>query len=145
MSWAANRVTEREEDRAYSLLGLFDVSLEMIYGEREKDFIRLQEKIIQYSADQSIFAWSMDLDPLIHKESYCGLFARLPSAFARCGDVVKGKETDTFSMTNLGLKISLWTLPYAMETYLAFLDCAREDINGHLCCIAVAKLESEGQ
>lgn len=62
MSWAAKRETTRIEDRAYSLLGLFNVSLPQIYGEREKAFLRLQRAIIQQSKDESIFAWSMGLD-----------------------------------------------------------------------------------
>ncbi|OTA64860.1 HET-domain-containing protein, partial [Hypoxylon sp. EC38] len=58
MSWAAKRTTQRLEDRAYSLMGLFDVNMPMIYGEREQAFIRLQEHIIAKSADESIFVWS---------------------------------------------------------------------------------------
>lgn len=42
MSWAADRKTKRVEDRAYSLMGLFDIHMPMIYGEREKAFLRLQ-------------------------------------------------------------------------------------------------------
>lgn len=57
MSWASQRQTTRLEDRAYCLLGLFDVSLPLIYGEGERAFIRLQEEIISRSTDHSIFAW----------------------------------------------------------------------------------------
>lgn len=50
MSWASRRVTTRVEDRAYSLLGIFDVNMPFLYGEGEKAFIRLQEdKGIQMS------------------------------------------------------------------------------------------------
>jgi hypothetical protein len=41
MSWAAHRLTTREEDMAYSLLGLFEVNMPLLYGEGEKAFIRL--------------------------------------------------------------------------------------------------------
>ena len=47
MSWAAERTTTRVEDKAYSLMGLFDVYMPMIYGEREKAFLRLQQHIIK--------------------------------------------------------------------------------------------------
>lgn len=57
MSWASRRQTTRLEDRAYCLLGLFDVSLPLIYGEGERAFVRLQEEIIARSTDHSIFAW----------------------------------------------------------------------------------------
>ncbi|OCK72907.1 hypothetical protein K432DRAFT_260321, partial [Lepidopterella palustris CBS 459.81] len=46
MSWAAKRETKREEDAAYSLLGIFDIHMPLIYGEgRKKAFIRLQKEI----------------------------------------------------------------------------------------------------
>ncbi|KAI6106435.1 heterokaryon incompatibility protein-domain-containing protein, partial [Pisolithus croceorrhizus] len=57
MSWAADRKTTREEDRAYSLMGLFGVHMPMLYGEGKKAFQRLQLEIIRTSTDQSIFAW----------------------------------------------------------------------------------------
>ncbi|KAL5325418.1 hypothetical protein ACEPPN_006543 [Leptodophora sp. 'Broadleaf-Isolate-01'] len=46
MSWAENRETTRKEDQAYSLLGIFDVNISLIYGEgREKALKRLREEI----------------------------------------------------------------------------------------------------
>ena len=40
--WAKIRETKREEDKAYSLLGIFDISMPVIYGEgKEKAFRRL--------------------------------------------------------------------------------------------------------
>ncbi|THU88552.1 HET-domain-containing protein, partial [Dendrothele bispora CBS 962.96] len=58
MSWAAFRKTTREEDRAYSLMGLFDICMPPIYGEGgAKAFMRLQQEIIKTSDDHSIFAW----------------------------------------------------------------------------------------
>jgi hypothetical protein len=46
MSWAEHRNTRRAEDSAYSLLGMFDVHMPLIYGEgRKKAFARLQKEI----------------------------------------------------------------------------------------------------
>lgn len=46
LSWQRNRRTKRAEDRAYSLLGIFDVHLPLIYGEgEEKAFRRLRQEI----------------------------------------------------------------------------------------------------
>lgn len=56
MSWASKRTATRVEDVAYSLLGLFDVKIPLLYGEREKAFLRLQEEIIKRSSDHTIFA-----------------------------------------------------------------------------------------
>ncbi|EEU42739.1 uncharacterized protein NECHADRAFT_28110, partial [Fusarium vanettenii 77-13-4] len=57
MSWASNRQTTRLEDIAYCLLGIFDISMTMLYGEGEKAFIRLQEEILKEYDDHTIFAW----------------------------------------------------------------------------------------
>ncbi|KAK4962654.1 hypothetical protein LTR10_000281 [Elasticomyces elasticus] len=45
MQWAGNRVTRKIEDRWYSLLGLFDVNMSLIYGEGEKAASRLKDEI----------------------------------------------------------------------------------------------------
>ncbi|PIL34418.1 hypothetical protein GSI_03193 [Ganoderma sinense ZZ0214-1] len=57
LSWAARRETTRVEDRAYSLLGIFDINMPTLYGEGECAFQRLEEEILRRIPDQSIFAW----------------------------------------------------------------------------------------
>ena len=55
MLWAENRKTTRGEDRAYSLLGIFDVYMPLIYAEgEEKAFKRLQEEIDKASKGTSL-------------------------------------------------------------------------------------------
>jgi hypothetical protein len=76
MSWAAKRETTRDEDIAYSLLGIFDINMPLLYGEGKKAFIRLQEEIMKVSDDQSIFAWKSS-DPISHS----GLLATYPEHF----------------------------------------------------------------
>ncbi|KAH8802229.1 P-loop containing nucleoside triphosphate hydrolase protein [Hyaloscypha sp. PMI_1271] len=45
MAWAKNRETKREEDKAYSLLGIFDIYIPLIYGEGTKNALyRLQDE-----------------------------------------------------------------------------------------------------
>ncbi|CAN9412095.1 unnamed protein product [Alternaria alternata] len=54
MSWAATRMTKKEEDRAYSLLGIFGVSMVPIYGELQAAaFRRLRKEIKEMKEDQS--------------------------------------------------------------------------------------------
>jgi hypothetical protein len=54
LSWTKNRQTKLEEDEAYSLLGIFNVSMALIYGEgKERAFKRLQEEIDKASTHQS--------------------------------------------------------------------------------------------
>ncbi|KAH7923625.1 HET-domain-containing protein [Leucogyrophana mollusca] len=57
MSWASNRRTTRIEDIAYSLVGMFDVSLMVAYGEGNMAFYRLLEAIIQRSNGSDVFYW----------------------------------------------------------------------------------------
>ncbi|CAK1356581.1 Vegetative incompatibility protein HET-E-1 [Cercospora beticola] len=45
MSWMRDRNTTRAEDRAYCLLGIFNVYLPPIYGERENAMMRLKREI----------------------------------------------------------------------------------------------------
>jgi hypothetical protein len=52
MAWATNRQTKRREDKAYCLLGIFDVSMPLIYGERDKALVRLREEIHKATAVQ---------------------------------------------------------------------------------------------
>ena len=46
LSWAEDRQTTREEDKAYSLLGVFDIQIPLLYGEGGKKALkRLREEI----------------------------------------------------------------------------------------------------
>ncbi|KAF2801912.1 HET-domain-containing protein [Mytilinidion resinicola] len=108
MSWASKRQTSRVEDIAYSLLGLFDVNMPMIYGEGSKAFLRLQHEIMRKSSDQSLFAWNTS--PFDH---YCahgsGPLAPSPFEFRGCGHIVRSQvnEQSEYSLTNRGLRITL--------------------------------------
>lgn len=61
MQWAARRETTRQEDRSYSLMGIFNVSFSIAYGEGgERAFFRLIEAILATKpADQvcELLAW----------------------------------------------------------------------------------------
>ena len=58
MMWAANRTTTRVEDIAYCLIGVFDVSLTIAYGEGQRAFYRLMEAIINRCGEWEIMAWA---------------------------------------------------------------------------------------
>ena len=82
MSWAAHRKTTRAEDVAYCLLGLFDVSMSILYGEGpEKAFMRLQRKILKATVEPSLFAWGYD-SPILGDSNR--LLAISPDEFAGC-------------------------------------------------------------
>ncbi|KAH8807594.1 heterokaryon incompatibility protein-domain-containing protein [Xylogone sp. PMI_703] len=80
ISWAAKRVTTRIEDNAYSLLGILNVNMPLLYGEGHKAFIRLQEEVVKISNDLSLFAWQSSREPR-KSLKYSGIFAHFPSEF----------------------------------------------------------------
>ncbi|KAI1160445.1 heterokaryon incompatibility protein-domain-containing protein [Nemania serpens] len=91
MSWAANRVTRRTEDLAYCLLGIFGITMPMLYGEGEKAFLRFQEAIARHINDDSILAWGFSRDGSSYKPSGVrsgGALANSPSSFAYCSHIV---------------------------------------------------------
>jgi hypothetical protein len=53
MKWAEKRETKIEEDMAYSLLGIFDITMHLLYGEGKKSSLdRLKRKIIKASTSE---------------------------------------------------------------------------------------------
>jgi hypothetical protein len=121
MSWAARRQTTRMEDRAYSLLGIFNVNMPLIYGEGESAFRRLQEEILKYSTDQTIFCWR---SKNAKYATWRGLLAKNPSEFADSGNILEEKRVNAlpFQLTNKGIQLSLELIPGKWEL-IAFLQC----------------------
>ncbi|KAI0909260.1 heterokaryon incompatibility protein-domain-containing protein [Ustulina deusta] len=107
MSWASRRHTTRIEDEAYCLLGLFGVTMPLLYGEGRRAFRRLQEEIIKELDDESIFAWQGGTDH--------GLLASCPAQFTFSQSIHRSIEHpigdnaggQSFAITNRGVRISL--------------------------------------
>ena len=55
---ASTRQSTRVEDAAYSLLGIFSVSLSAVYGEGDQALGRLSAQLLTSSGDTSILAWT---------------------------------------------------------------------------------------
>lgn len=126
MSFAANRKTTREEDRAYSLLGIFDVNMPLLYGEGPKAFARLQQEIIQGPAgsDHSILVWAPAAG-----EPRRSLFADSPDDFASCSDITSWSPPvpDAPQLTNQGLQLNTFVgdawQRQDLSTVMALLNC----------------------
>ena len=105
LSWAAYRETSRPEDRAYSLLGVLDINLDIRYGEGPKAFRRLQEESIERSTDDSILAWDQHQKvALYHLNEAVQLLAPSPDEFTSAQNIVTCREaTQLRWMTNVGL------------------------------------------
>lgn len=130
MSWAGGRQTSKDEDQAYSLLGLFGVHMPTIYGEGSLAFRRLQLEIMRVSTDHSIFAWqggamsagvlaeSPDqfLPPTHHPVDY--------EKYVQAFNISQPKPD--FTVTNFGLRIQLpiTSVPENLGYYYGFLACS---------------------
>ncbi|KAG2353051.1 WD40-repeat-containing domain protein [Suillus spraguei] len=58
LQWASKRVTTVQEDVAYSLFGIFGITLPVIYGEKKQNALgRLLQEIVARSGDISVLDW----------------------------------------------------------------------------------------
>ncbi|KAH0491236.1 hypothetical protein TgHK011_002674 [Trichoderma gracile] len=127
MSWAAERKTQRPEDRAYCLMGIFGINMPLLYGEGERAFIRLQQEIMRVSDDQSLFAWrSFD--------SRGGLLATSPAAFRFSRYIVPfnhfNDSGDPSTVSSRGIHLTLRFIGIGGGGLgLALLRCRRQDAN----------------
>jgi hypothetical protein len=117
LSWAARRQTTRAEDMAYCLLGILDINMPLLYGERERAFVRLQEEIVKVSNDHSIFVFgaSPSENHIVrppHTENvpdleWCELFASSLRDFVGCEPLqhtmLDSQSNAVYEMTNKGL------------------------------------------
>lgn len=139
MSWASARETRRKEDMAYSLLGIFDIKMPLLYGEGQKAFKRLQEELIRRTYDHTLLAWGIlpwdeddssdDSSDDTSNDKLFSVFATPVRDFANCGSLTLcpspiGRD---FQMTSVGLRIPLSLLPprpgETRESFIAVLDC----------------------
>ncbi|KKP05803.1 hypothetical protein THAR02_02087 [Trichoderma harzianum] len=99
MSWAAHRDTKRKEDLAYCLLGIFNITMPMIYGEGgEQAFFRLQEQIMKVTRDDSILAWGLGTNDSsannITGDATAGrVVAKAPADFANSRHIIHRDQT----------------------------------------------------
>ncbi|KAI0843105.1 HET-domain-containing protein [Hypoxylon sp. FL0890] len=149
MSWASHRSTTRVEDIAYCLLGIFDLSMPMLYGEGEKAFEHLQEKIMKEADDASILAWGYPGPSQFGLPGYSsneGLLARNPNSFGRCGNVkplMFIPISNSFAMTQRGMVMTLpiRTDPNHENLIYGILNCGfrkRHRTNSHRTTINIS-------
>ncbi|KLU91491.1 hypothetical protein MAPG_10009 [Magnaporthiopsis poae ATCC 64411] len=82
LSWAAGRRTTRPEDIAYSLMGLLNINMPLLYGEGTKAFLRLQEEVLRQHEDDSLFLWCSARGCDDRLSQLRGLLADSPDDFA---------------------------------------------------------------
>jgi hypothetical protein len=135
MSWAAQRHSTRVEDIAYSLLGIFDVTMPLLYGEGSRAFLRLQEELIKSFDDQTIFAWSLFAPLDSHTGDWDGkawesllgggVLALHPLAFINSRDIIPQTRLDTSSepttITTRGILIEAYLMATEYPTRSVWL------------------------
>ncbi|KAF2815300.1 uncharacterized protein BDZ99DRAFT_485673 [Mytilinidion resinicola] len=67
MSWRTKRETTREEDKVYSLFGMFDVHMPAIYGEGEHHALRRLQSEIEMHSKNPHFDKNSDLQPQVNQ------------------------------------------------------------------------------
>ncbi|KAJ3571926.1 hypothetical protein NPX13_g5213 [Xylaria arbuscula] len=110
MSWARSRRATREEDIAYSLMGIFDINMPLLYGEGQKAFMRLQSEIIQSSPDLSILAWfddALQFEEYSKESTFSTVLASSPDSFKGCDAFteLQNHSSPVFSVSNRGLHV----------------------------------------
>jgi hypothetical protein len=127
MSWISCRQTSRIEDMSYSILGLFDINMSLLYGEGSNAFLRLQQEIVKKTDDMSIFAWETRETTEHRKVGISKMFAPGPECFSHSSCATRYTEQDrrafgslkhaygialdflsktTYVVTNKGLQVS---------------------------------------
>ncbi|KAI0010093.1 heterokaryon incompatibility protein-domain-containing protein [Xylariaceae sp. FL0662B] len=131
LHWASRRETTRVEDKAYCLLGLFDVNMPLLYGEGNKAFSRLQAEIIQKTQDHSIFLHGRFQNlPCLHHfniPEHYGLSSLLAPDLVAFACPRRIQQMDSFLSTDNGpfgqisnvtahsIQITLFTRPLDLE------------------------------
>ena len=127
MSWASGRETTRIEDRAYCLLGIFDVNMPLLYGEGRKAFQRLQEEIVRTAivVDHSILAWkptATEWAEMVQSVAPVSqLLAPSPAGFRYSRDVVSWDlpQMQIFELSPRGLRLTCDIVQDRSKKYLS--------------------------
>jgi len=139
MCWAAWREATREEDEAYSLMGIFDVHMPPLYGEGgENAFRRLQLEVMKEGHDHTLFAWdcATTTGDLLARSARNFLSTTVYSRMdiGRYFDLCIKLQPDNtasfshqsnldYNMTNIGLRIELPVAHLGDNKYLALIAC----------------------
>ncbi|KAK4463927.1 hypothetical protein QBC42DRAFT_304514 [Cladorrhinum samala] len=156
LSWAAKRQTKRREDLAYCLLGIFGVSMPMIYGEGgTQAFLRLQEHIMRTTRDDSMLAWgigpidaapSLATPPVSNHSAAGRAMATSPSQFATARDIVSCGPSSTspnsLEVSGGAIRIILPLLTTGKGETFGLLNCGPESDNSKRVAIPLAKVEA---
>lgn len=140
MGWMAQRETTRVEDMAYSMLGIFNINMPILYGEGNRAFLRLQEEILKQSQDQSILVWRWPLSRKPEEKAHRMHFLADSPANFNLRTYAGQEDSGLFGirLTDQGLVLRVWKCPCKLtrwnhdktelidagNRWLAVLDCS---------------------
>ncbi|KAF8185716.1 heterokaryon incompatibility protein-domain-containing protein [Pholiota molesta] len=114
MLWAANREVTRGEDTAYSLMGIFGVSISIAYGEgAERAFFRLVKKILNSFAEVWDVFNCAGPQPDLHTyrsrviPSSPKHYLQRSTAFSDMDYGISNTPREPITLTHLGLRVRL--------------------------------------
>ncbi|KAG1750244.1 kinase-like domain-containing protein [Suillus lakei] len=135
MTWAASRKTTRIEDVAYSLIGIFDISMAVAYGEGDRAFKRFMAELVEKCKEWQILVWAGGLpgcptEPSCYRTTNKAALEMLKNHEISwwgegCGDA-------NFSVTKRGMQVRLFMVPTSIDQGLwqsTFLSCSA---GGHM-------------
>jgi hypothetical protein len=73
LSWSKSRHTTRKEDKAYCLLGIFNVFIPLIYGENEYAYTRLREELDKRYAESAKLDQVLSMLPVASEAAFNSL------------------------------------------------------------------------
>lgn len=150
MSWAANRITTKDEDIAYCLIGLFNVSMLPLYGEGNRAFTRLQEAIMKEHDDHSLFTWSLQApsgpEPL-PSGGPCPFLAKSPADFSESDKVIthaffSTATSPSFKGGRIVLDLPIFTERQSNQMY-CLLNCTIEGMEGNILAVPLESASSD--
>ncbi|KJA21734.1 hypothetical protein HYPSUDRAFT_41581 [Hypholoma sublateritium FD-334 SS-4] len=127
MQWAVHRRVTREEDLVYSLMGIFDISMSIAYGEgAEHAFRRLVKKILHRSPDNVLdianWGYSRSDITLFQKHPGAGCTLIPPSLKSYEGraeaPVMWFRPSTPIILTNIGICLPVLMMPAIPDQFL---------------------------
>ncbi|OAX34889.1 hypothetical protein K503DRAFT_723777 [Rhizopogon vinicolor AM-OR11-026] len=118
MTWAVNRKTTRVEDLAYSLIGIFDISMTIAYGEGDRAFKRFMAELIQNCKEWQILMWAGGLPSCPTGPDCYRTMNRVAREMLQDRQISwwgEGRGDSYFSVTKRGVQIKLLIVPALVQ------------------------------
>jgi hypothetical protein len=118
MSWAAGRKTTRIEDIAYSLTGIFDITMTIAYGEGHRAFQRFMAELIQNCKEWQILVWAGGLPGSPTEPACYRTTDKLALEVLKNRQISwwgKGSGDSDFTVTKRGVQVKLLVVPVSIK------------------------------